>query len=480
MAPFKLDLSPEPLEGESDITTFVQDAFDRVEPNVPLFHVLAGTAEPVQAFVAHSPDVALKWICRRVSKRRLMRFINNVYDNPHIDLPDSVHDGSQDELVESDRPAKRTRVRKEPTTRQVNQRLKEQLDFALLETVANTQDLTAAKKVEITYSASEQRYRNFAKQFHGVGVSEVAEMINRAKAVATFECLHDWRVVLETWRELHRDGRRLFANATTRLPALEGRDGICSSTVAENDFDDRDKYTALSQATERSERPVALTRVEVEGFRNLLATVRRSETADILGDMRHRWIMAALYAEYERLEGLLRKRVKLTSSRGRGIATMAREQLFGEVYRQDDDTLMIGDDNTARYRAWNRYLEYGKRWMMLREKFGVGIFALLPRGGVPNSFVERRPIQRLEDWMNMLTKCNDNVREMSEAIEPLLVSCMREEQPPEQLLFEAVDAVEFQEWDREDLFLPAADTQRGFVEVGTDHVEIADSQPQHV
>ena len=203
MVPLGLDLAPQPLEDDSDLTAFVQDAFDHVKPSVPLFNFLSGTVEPVQAFVAHTPDDALEWICRRVNKRRLLRFINYVYDNPHVDMLDSVDEGSPNELAESERPAKRARHRKEPTTRQVNQRLKEQMDIALLETIANTQDFAAAKKSEITYSATKQKYRNFAKQLHGVGVSEVAELINRASAVATFDCLQDQRVVLETWREMH-------------------------------------------------------------------------------------------------------------------------------------------------------------------------------------------------------------------------------------------------------------------------------------
>ena len=77
----------------------------------------------------------------------------------------------------------------------------------------------------------------------------------------------------------------------------------------------------------------------------------------------------------------------------------------------------------------------------------------------------------------MLVRCNGNVREMSNAIEPLLVSCMREEQPPDQLLFEVVESAEFESLHYEDLFSPAADTQRDF-EVVSEQVDVEDSQLQ--
>jgi hypothetical protein len=456
----KLDLLPEPLAGDSDITSLVKDAFRRVEPDVPLFRILEDTVEPVQAFVAHTPDIALEWICRQVSKAHLMQVINRVYDDPDEDVSD-----------ESQPPAKRARHQKETTTRQVNKRLKEQMDNALLEAIASTQDLVAARRTEITYSAEEQKYRNFAKQLHGAGISEVAEMIIRAGAIGTFACLQDWRVVLETWREVHRDGRRLFANMGPKLPMLKSRafDEVTGSG------DEQHVDGVLSQVTVGEDRLPALTRAEVNGFRSLLATVRRSETAGILGDVRHRWIMAALYAEYEQLENLLRKRVKLTSTRGRGVATVAREQLFQEVCQQEDGIWTRDSESSSKYRSWNRYLDYGKRWFMLKERFGIGILALFPRGGVSNSFVERRPIKRLEDWMDMLAKCNNSVMDMSTAIEPLLVSCMREEEPPEMLRFEMIDEDEFRDMDRMDCFELAEDTQRSF-EIVRESVEVEESQ----
>jgi len=72
-----------------------------------------------------------------------------------------------------------------------------------VETVANSQDMVTAKTNEIAYSDHELKYRNVAKTFERIGISEVAEMINCAKAVATVDCLQEWKAVLGTWRQLH-------------------------------------------------------------------------------------------------------------------------------------------------------------------------------------------------------------------------------------------------------------------------------------
>lgn len=470
----KLDLKPDALHVDSDVATLVQHAFDKIDPAAPRFSVILDTVEPVQAFVAHTPDVALKWICRRVARKRLIQYVNHIYDNPGDEDQGLTDDTNNEHVARTRRPTKRARLRENQIVQRQGSPAQPDVpteddadDPHQLTTVVDNVALPAA------LPAADVRYHDFAKRIGGCGAKELTSMINRASAVGAFECLEDWRIVLETWREAHRNGRRMFTN-NTPLPTLDERPKT-SSCDEDGSSDGGPGTVVLSQRTEHSNVPSALTRQEVVGFRNLLATVRRSQAADILSDVRHRWCMTALYMEYERLEKLLRSRVKLTGRRGRGIATVARERLFQEIDSQGRASDSQGV-NPANHKLWNRYLEYGKRWLLLKERFGIGVFALMPRGLGINSFVERTPIKRVQDWMNMLATCNPNVRDMSDAIEPLLVSCMMEESPPGVLLLETVEATEFDEWDAIDLLLPASDTQRDF-EIVLDTVQVEDSQP---
>jgi hypothetical protein len=295
-----LGVLPEPLEESNELIALVEQAFASVDRQAPVFRVLPDTIEPIQAFVAHTPDEAIEWICRRVSKAHLLKIVNQIYNNTQ--LQDGRSALKLSDAENGDRPSKR--ARREPTTKQVNQRLKEQLDYALLETVASTQDLAAAKRTDITFSEEERKYRNFAKQLQKVGVSEVADIINRAKAVAATSCLQDWKAVLAAWREMHGEGRRLFPRTGTRVVALQAGGGCFngSCNAQGTACETQETPAPLSQVEQRSHRDIMLTKREVEGFRSLLASARRNETADCIGSMRHRWVMSALYAEYERLE----------------------------------------------------------------------------------------------------------------------------------------------------------------------------------
>lgn len=481
MSPSQLELLPEPLELDSPLATFVQDAFHMVDPDTPAFSSIRGTREPVQVFIARTPDLALKWICERVSKELMIRLVNDCYNTIQLDNVSDDGDGENTPPTTS-RNTKRKRRSGQESTTAVSRRLKEKMDFALMES-ASTQDLENAKKDDMTLLSEDLRYRAFVKGLGGIGINEAAEMINRAKAVASFNSILDWCTILETWRDIQNEGKRLFAGDGRKLFML---DRARVSLVGESDKSsvggvedvDMDEDTGQLVPSQQAGAPNVAdtwTKKEIAGFRQLFASVRRSETAGILGDMRHRWSLATLYIEYLRLEEILRKRVVLTSTRGRGIATVARDQLFTAVFNHDG-VVIPEDERAARYRNWNRYLEYGKRWSMLKEKFGVGIFAVLPRGGVPNSFVERRNIQRLAEWLDMLAECNDRVKELSVAMEPLLLCCMQEDEPPPRLLLETIDAEGFEDTVSTDLLMPVADTQRTFEHVSEDEIIIEDSQ----
>jgi len=137
---------------------------------------------------------------------------------------------------------------------------------------------------------------------------------------------------------LHQEGSRLFATAgLTRHDIAEDTTAGAEDTTAglsdDTDTvpDTQNNQLVLSQANAGGMSTNVLTASKVKGIQRLVATVRKRETADTLGNMRHRWDMSTLYAEYERLECLLRSRINLKSTQGRGVATVAREQLFAEI-----------------------------------------------------------------------------------------------------------------------------------------------------
>jgi len=102
-----------------------------------------------------------------------------------------------------------------------------------VEIVANSQDMVTAKTNEIAYSDYKLKYRNVAKTFERIGISEVAEMINRAKVVATVNCLQEWKAVLGTWRQLHQEGSCLFATVgLTRYDIAEDTTARAEDTTA--------------------------------------------------------------------------------------------------------------------------------------------------------------------------------------------------------------------------------------------------------
>ncbi|EFQ94631.1 hypothetical protein PTT_07613 [Pyrenophora teres f. teres 0-1] len=236
MAPRKtLGIKPQLLNDTSDLTDAIRGAYNRPNTHTPVHATIAGNGGDATAFIAISPDVALRWICRRVHKKNLIAFISHVYDSPMEEIADTEaeQDNEDDDNEGGERRNeediqraggeghhKRTRDGDGASTRQVNKRLKDQLQEAMLRTVASTQELNIAKGNQITASEEEERYRAFAQHLPGAGISVVASIIAKAAAVGTAECMKDWKIVLRAWREQHSKGETLFSDPIQDLPAI--------------------------------------------------------------------------------------------------------------------------------------------------------------------------------------------------------------------------------------------------------------------
>jgi len=469
MSRANLRLSPEALHQIEDDDTPIRDALHRLASTAPVFSSLGEGPQRTQAFIAPTPELALRWICRRVNKQRLLRFVNDVYDNPIDEVADTDAEPDSDDATaghEAPLP-KRKRAEKETTTKQANKKLKEKFDSVMLQTVASTQDWRQAKRNDVTLDEEERRYKTFVQKLPGTGVELAANMVAKAAAIGTVECLRDWRTVLKMWRRQHAEGGRLFSGIEQDLPSLSE----CEDSGPDDNDDDPfhirpDNRLVLSQRTRIATNEANLNDFETQGFTALFNAAQRSQTSEIVGDMRHRWIMAAMFEQYEALETLVRKRQK-KSARGRGFATVAKEHLFGASYKAEDGTFADAKKNPVDFREFGRELEFGKRWCMLKAKFGVGVFALLPRGIVTNHFIERgMSMTRYAQWIEMIRVCNSQVETVAQAIQPLYVACMTNKSPPERLVLEAMRDDEFPGCDPHIALSTVTASQQSLVELG--------------
>ena len=168
----------------------------------------------------------------------------------------------------------------------------------------------------------------------------------------------------------------------------------------------------------------------------LYTTAQKGQAVGIVSEMRQRWLWAALWSEYEALETLVRKR-KAKSARGQGYASVAKKYLFGIQYGTPGQEKPTEQTSPSAWKEFGRNLEAGKRWCMLKAKFGIGIFAILPRNSVSNTYIERGGTMAVfTQWMNMVAECNERVFDSSAAIEELYISCMMDRPPPPVLLLE--------------------------------------------
>ncbi|KAF2702528.1 hypothetical protein K504DRAFT_245649 [Pleomassaria siparia CBS 279.74] len=154
-------------------------------------------------------------------------------------------------------------------------------------------------------------------------------------------------------------------------------------------------------------------------------------------EIRHRWKMDELYEEFDRLEKEIKKRNRGTRGRGVRYSDVAKEHLFSSTYKRYLGRAATKGTDRELWLAFGDYLDWGKRWNVLKKRFGgVGIFGLLPRSLVPNTFVERTLSQaRLSQWADMVAECNPDVVQMAARIEPLFLACMDESAPPPEFAF---------------------------------------------
>jgi len=278
------------------------------------FAVAVDGARSCEAFIAHSPDDALRWICNKVDKALVMRFIRQTYEDierfqnsqTQEEREDSTTRRGPQEGGEDTTSGKRKRKRATNNTRALNKAITEKMNMQLAQTIASTQDWEDAKR-PAAVSVEEQRYRNFARRLPGVGVNAVTQMISSAVAVGTMEVFRDWHAIITVWKRQRQYGKKLFeqvADATVARPTYQRIEGDDTPIEDLGDVIPPTQRVPESQLVRISQEKdkAGLSIRDADMFRYRYFDAQKTRVDGIADDMRHRWKMDRFYEEYERLE----------------------------------------------------------------------------------------------------------------------------------------------------------------------------------
>lgn len=274
-------------------------------------------------------------------------------------------------------------------------------------TWANTQEEQADEVDENTMVITDKQleYSRFMKTYYpGLGVQRTAELIKRASSITQSEVMEHWATVMDSWR---------YSKDTTRPGPLHGVDHTLY-TLSHNERGHRDQ---LEEA--------------IAQWQHLCDATIDAQGKVVMGVIKLRWSLATLYREAERLKArILQEEGTHTGVRGCDMTTVALDRLFA---RQYGSSTRRAEDPTSKKRAQQlkNLLKRGKRWWMLEEGFGIGIFAMLSPSLIPNTFIERTlPEDQLAIWIKLVGHCDPSAQTLCDRVKPLLLSYIKGEGPP--------------------------------------------------
>ncbi|KAE8821920.1 hypothetical protein PTNB73_07010 [Pyrenophora teres f. teres] len=428
----KLTITPINATGDElpmGLARSVQDTLPATQ--LALFVELPEDLVPCTAFAARNPSDALRWICSKMPRPKLLKIIQHMYDYPveagHVDEDEaglntttsqtrSQAERNPGTATENIAGAKRKR---EKTTREVNRAMVETLNNALVQTVACSQDWNEVR-APMTLSDEDILYRNFAKSLPKTGIQVVAHMINMAKAVGTMEVFRDWATIFSAWKEADHNKER-------RRHQSIGEDEVIPETQVQ-----LSQYPTWSESESST-----MAGLRTDNLRYIYFRAQRTKADGMAGQMRQRWEMNAFYEEYERLEQEIRRRSEGTGGKGRRYPVVAKELLFASTYETALGRRPTRNDDPALWTKFGEYLDWGKRWNIIKRRFGtVGIFGLLPQSYNPNEWIERKFTQaRVSQWVEMVAECNKDALELALKVEGLYLACIHDSTRPTQFEF---------------------------------------------
>lgn len=401
-------------------------------------------------FVTRSPEDAIRWLARQVPRSALRKAVATAYkelneeeegtasddraevarargcdallDREAGDGGEGEEEGEGEQVLEAvmatavlaDRKRKRGAGR---GTMAAANALVDRLNRRMVETVANDEDWeTALARKGV--SNEERAYRRYCERWPGIGLSVVEDFLTKAPAVGCLDALLEWRTIGREWARQARRSTSLFGSQPP--PRQEGT------------LDRRLLLQGGGEALDEGEQGGIIWEVlshdEALRFKCSFFEAQRSQASGRAEFMRERWRLDKFYEQFVSLSEKFRREGQSTGYRGRTYQDVAKEALFEMVFAEDLGRQPKRHEDVEQWKWFGDMLDWGRRWNILKRTFGtVGIFALMPRGRVPNEWIEKRLSQKLvQHWADLVRECNPDVLPLAHKMAPLFEACMEQ------------------------------------------------------
>jgi hypothetical protein len=285
----------------------------------------------------------------------------------------------------------------------------------------NSQPVETDERATHAFNINNKRapWLNFAykqPEAKGLGDDIVTEMVQRGGVIGNSEALEELKNVLV---EIRQNGRESAPKSSQQMPLFGN---ATQSTALHQIIVSGGAHAANDACAPRSHsydedlykhwRGIELAGAG-EGF---YAIMRRYQSARV-------------QEEYKR-------RIALVKDPGRvpPVTQQQKTQVLRAMYTIVNPNApcnnVTADD--PKWNAFRRVVKRGLRWLMLEKEFTCGIYAILPRSRLPNTFVERK----LDNttfmlWCRMVSRCNPIAFKMARALEHVVQRLVREWAAPE-------------------------------------------------
>ena len=215
------------------------------------------------------------------------------------------------------------------------------------------------------------------------------QMWNKAGAVGGPQAFEEWQNAIDHWRQtqsIHRPIPEIIRWTPDPMGTLEW-------TI---------RRPQLAQV-----------HPDIQAFCQVYERLDESEMDDTIHAVKYRVCSATLYQTYERATVFLEQNPPV----GQTKASAAKLQLFRCLYPARAEGMEPRKIISAKWTRLTTRLSYAKRWAFIRDRLGVGIFWVMPRGILSHSFVEQtlRRWNHLEVWIELVQKRNPHAIRLGEA-----------------------------------------------------------------